>query len=174
MDMGINNLKIILKPIGIVHTSAGIDEIKNSYHGVEGVVEVFPEYAEGLEDIEGFSHIILIAYLHMVTDEQRRVLKVRHRRLKRFGVKIDDLPEVGVFCTDSPHRPNPIALSIVELVERRDRFLHVRGLDLYDGTPILDIKAYTRDRCVENIRTPWWVRVLEERVRRAVGSVKWL
>lgn len=165
---------IRLEPIGVIHTNASIEDIKNSYSGVEGVVEVFPEYEEGLDGIEGFSHIIVISYLHMVSDENRRVLKVRHRRLRRFGIKIDDLPLVGVFCTDSPHRPNPIALSVLELVERNGRFLKVRGLDLYDGTPVLDIKAYTPDRCIENIRVPWWVRKLEERIRETMGELKWI
>lgn len=165
---------IDLKPIGVIHTNASIEEIKNSYFGVEGVIEIFPEYEEGLEGIEGFSHIIVVAYLHKVTNENRKVLKVRHRRLRRFGVNIDDLPLVGVFCTDSPHRPNPIALSILELVERNERFLKVKGLDLYDGTPVLDIKAYTPDRCVEDVRVPWWVRELEKRIRKVLGEHKWI
>ncbi len=167
-------MEITLKPIGVVHTDASIEEIKGSYFGVKGVIEVYPEYEEGLEYIEDFSHIILIAWLHHVTEEQRKVLKVRHRRLKRFGVEIDDLPEVGVFCTDSPHRPNPIALSIVRLVERKGRFLYVDGLDLFDGTPILDIKAYTPDRCIEDVEVPWWYSALEERVKRIFGEVKWI
>jgi len=169
-----NASSIILKPIGIIHTSASIEEIKNSYFGVKGTIEVFPEYEEGLDGIEGFSHIIIIAYLHKVTDEQRRVLKVRHRRLARFGIRIDDLPEVGVFCTDSPHRPNPIALSIVELLGREGRFLKVKGLDLFDGTPVLDIKAYTPDRCIPKPRTPWWQKELERRVMEKFGEVKWV
>ena len=169
-----NASSIILKPIGIIHTSASIEEIKNSYFGVKGTIEVFPEYEEGLDGIEGFSHIIIIAYLHKVTDEQRRVLKVRHRRLARFGIRIDDLPEVGVFCTDSPHRPNPIALSIVELLGRDGRFLKVKGLDLFDGTPVLDIKAYTPDRCIPEPRTPWWQKELERRVMEKFGEVKWV
>ncbi|MCD6301682.1 MAG: tRNA (N6-threonylcarbamoyladenosine(37)-N6)-methyltransferase TrmO [Staphylothermus sp.] len=165
---------ITLKPIGIVHTSASIEEIKNSYDGVEGIIEIFPEYEQGLYGIEEFSHIIIVAYLHKVTDEQRKVLKVRHRRLARFGIRIDDLPEVGVFCTDSPHRPNPIALSIVELLERNGRFLKVKGLDLFDGTPVLDIKAYTPDRCISEPRTPWWYKELEKRVAEKFGNVKWV
>ncbi len=167
-------MEIILKPIGVVHTSASEEEIKNSYFGVDGYIEVYPEYEEGLDGLEGFSHIIVIAYLHKVTSGQRRVLKVRHRRLKRFGIEIADLPLVGVFCTDSPHRPNPIALSILELTRRDDRFLYVKGLDLYDGTPVLDIKAYTPDRCIVDARTPWWYSVLEERVKKLFGDVKWV
>ncbi len=163
-------MEITFKPIGVVHVGLRDEDVKSSWEGVEGVVEVFPQYEEGLDGIEGFSHIILITYLHKTTEEHRKVLKVKHRRLKRFGIKIDDIPEVGVFCTDSPHRPNPIGLSIVELLRRNGRFLYVKGLDLFDGTPVLDIKAYTRDRIVEEIKVPWWVEVLERRVREKVGK----
>ncbi len=168
------DVEVRFKPIGVVHVSVGDDIVRSSWEGVEGVIEVFPEYEEGLEGIEGFSHIIVIAYLHKVTVDQRRVLKVRHRRLERFGVDLSGIPEVGVFCTDSPHRPNPIAISIVELIERRGRFLHVRGLDLFDSTPVLDIKGYDRSRCIENIRVPWWLEELERRVKRVLGEVKFL
>jgi len=163
-------MKIILKPIGIVRTSFSDEEVKNSWEGVEGVIEVFEEYAEGLEGIEGFSHIIVLAYLHKTTEEQRKVLKVKHRRLRRFGIKIDDIPEVGVFCTDSPHRPNPIALTVVELVKKEGRFLHVKGLDLFNGTPILDIKPYTSDRVIEEFKVPEWQKILELRVLEKFGK----
>lgn len=161
---------IVLNPIGIVHVKVTDEEIKNSWEGVEGVIEVFPKYAEGLKGIEDFSHIILIAYLHKTSKEQQRVLKVKHRRLLRFGIKIDDIPEIGVFCTDSPHRPNPIALTIVELVRREERNLYVKGLDLFDGTPILDIKAYTPDRTIIEIRVPKWYVVLEKRIEEKFGK----
>ena len=166
--------EIILRPIGVIHVGLSDDEVRLAPWGVEGVVEVFPEFEEGLDGIEGFSHIIIIAYLHKVSEKQRKVLRVRHRRLERLGVDLTGIPEVGVFCTDSPHRPNPIAISIVELVERRGRFLRVRGLDLFDGTPVLDIKAYDPTRCVKDIRVPWWVEELEKRVRRVLGEPKFL
>ncbi|RLG86307.1 MAG: tRNA (N6-threonylcarbamoyladenosine(37)-N6)-methyltransferase TrmO, partial [Thermoprotei archaeon] len=118
-----------LVPIGVVRVRYSDEEVKDSWirGGVDGVIEVFPEFEAGLEGIDGFSHLILIAWLHKVNDEQRKVLKVRHRRLLRFGIPYEDLPEVGVFCTDSPHRPNPIALTIVKLVKREGRFLYVEG-----------------------------------------------
>ena len=163
-------MEIVLKPIGIVRTSFSDEEVKNSWEGVEGVIEIFEEYAKGLEGIEGFSHIIVLAYLHKTTEKQRKVLKVKHRRLRRFGIKIDDIPEVGVFCTDSPHRPNPIALTIVELVKREGRFLHVKGLDLFNGTPILDIKPYTSDRVIEEFKVPEWQKILELRVLEKFGK----
>ena len=160
---------IVLKPIGIVRTDASDDEIRNSLFGVEGVIEVFEDYVDGLDGIEGFSHIILIAYLHKVSEEQRKVLKVRFRRFLRFGLKPEELPEVGVFASDSPHRPNPIAISIVELVERKHRFLYVKNLDLFDGTPILDIKPYTRSRVIEDVRYPEWYIRLSRIVKERFG-----
>lgn len=163
-------MRIVLKPIGIVRTSFSDEEIRNSWEGVEGVIEVFEEYAGGLEGIEGFSHIIVLAYLHKTTEGQRKVLKVKHRRLRRFGIKINDIPEVGVFCTDSPHRPNPIALTIVKLVKRKGRFLYVKGLDLFNGTPILDIKPYTSDRVIEEFKVPEWQKTLELRVLEKFGK----
>jgi len=163
-------MEIVLKPIGIVRTSFSDEEVKNSWEGVEGVIEIFEEYAKGLEGIEGFSHIIVLAYLHRTSEEQRKVLKVKHRRLRRFGIRIDDIPEVGVFCTDSPHRPNPIALTVVELVKREGRFLHVKGLDLFNGTPVLDIKPYTSDRVVEEFKVPEWQKILELRVLKKFGK----
>mgnify|MGYP000176749665 CR=1 FL=1 len=163
-------MEIPLKPIGIVHTKASDNDVRNSVEGVEGVIEIFPEYAKGLDGIEEFSHIIVIAFLHKVSEEQRKVLKIRHRKWARLGVKIDDIPEIGVFCSDSPHRPNPIALSIVELVERNGRFLKVKGLDLFDGTPILDIRAYTPDRCIKDAKVPKWYITLVERIKKKFGN----
>lgn len=161
--------EIVLRPIGIVHVPCSDEEVKRSVLGVEGVIEVFPEYEMGLEGIEEFSHLIIIAYLHKVTEAQRKVLRIKHRRWLRFGINIDDVPAVGVFCSDSPHRPNPIALTIVELIERNGRFLKVKGLDLFDGTPVLDIRGYTPDRCIENARVPSWYNILVNRIREKLG-----
>ena len=80
-----------------MHLRFSDEEVRNALKGVEGGIEVYPEFEEGLEGIGGFSHIIAIFYLHKVTEEQRRVLKVKHRRLRRFGIDISDFPEVGVF-----------------------------------------------------------------------------
>jgi tRNA-Thr(GGU) m(6)t(6)A37 methyltransferase TsaA len=153
-------LNIQLKPIGVVHVDVDDEAIRNSWSGVKGVVEVFREYGDGLNGIDGFSHLILIAYLHKVTDDQRRTLKVRPKRFLRFNINISDLPEVGVFCTDSPHRPNPIALTIVRLIKREELYLHVEGLDLFNGTPILDIKPYTPNRRIADVNVPKWYETL--------------
>jgi len=162
-------VEIKLRPIGIVRHSYSDDYIRSIIGGVEGVIEVYPEYADGLAGLEGFSHLIIIAYLDRVGEKERRTLRVKHRRLARLGVSIDDLPEVGVFATDSPHRPNPIALSIVKLVAIEQNKLRVTGLDLFNGTPVLDIKPYEPSRAIKEIQTPWWYRELERRAKEKLG-----
>jgi len=167
-----SNLEINVRPIGIVRVSASDDEVRDSWisEGVEGIVEVLPEFEAGLEGIDGFSHIILVTWLHKIRPEHRSILKVRPKRLARFGIPLRELPLVGVFTTDSPVRPNPIGISIVELIRRSGRFLYVRGLDLFDGTPVLDIKAYTPDRAVSEIRVPEWYLRTEQIARKYLGK----
>jgi tRNA-Thr(GGU) m(6)t(6)A37 methyltransferase TsaA len=108
----------------------------------EGTVELFPEYAEGLRDIEGFSHICLIYHFHLVRGYSLLVTPY-----------LDDQPH-GVFVTRAPARPNPIGLSIVRLVRREGATLYIRDLDIVDGTPLLDIKPYVPEfdgRAVDKI-----------------------
>ncbi|MCD6242550.1 tRNA (N6-threonylcarbamoyladenosine(37)-N6)-methyltransferase TrmO [Candidatus Bathyarchaeota archaeon] len=164
--------RIILNPIGIVHTNFDDETVKKSTNGVEGEIEVFKEFNEGLEGIDGFSHLIVTAYLHKVSKEQRKVLKVRFRRLTKFGIKLEELPEVGVFCSDSPHRPVPVAITIVRLLKREGCILHVKNLDLFDKTPVLDIKPYTPDRIVEKLKLPEWYRELSRKVAKLTGVKK--
>jgi len=159
-------LEITLRPIGFVRTPLSDEEVKRSLGGVEAEIEVLEEFEEGLEGIEGFSHIIVVFYMHKAQGVEAP-LKQRPRRLLRYGVSLEELPLVGVFCLDSPHRPNPIGLTVVELLERRGRVLRVRGLDAFDGTPVLDIKPYTPSRFVKEFRIPAWYRGLLERVREA-------
>lgn len=167
-------MEIVLRPVGVVKTSFSNEEVKKSEEGVPGVVEVYEEYEEGLEGIEGFSHIILITYLHKVTDEQKRVLKVKHKRLVRYGLKLEELPEVGVFCTDSPHRPTPIGLTIARLIKREGRLLHVENLDLFNNTPVLDIKPYTPDRAVSNkeLKFPEWFTKLYNEIKNKTREIR--
>ena len=165
-------LEVSIRPVGIVRVNASDEEVKDSwiFGGVEGVVEVFPEFEAGLEGIDGFSHLILITWLHKVKPEFRSILKVRPKRLARFGVPLNELPLVGVFATDSPVRPNPIGISVVELIRRDGRYLYVKGLDLFDGTPVLDIKAYTPDRAISNVKVPEWYLRAEELARKYLGK----
>ncbi len=110
---------------------------------VTGEIEVFPEFSEGLDDIEGFSHLIVLFHFHRSSGSKLKVVPPGQSKPR------------GVFSTRSPHRPNPLGMSVVKLLGRDGRVLEVAGLDLVDGTPVLDIKPYTtRDR-KSRIRTGW-------------------
>ena len=160
---------ISVKSIGVVHNRVNEKRIKESIVGVEGTLEVFEEYKEGLEGIDGFSHLMIVAFLDRVGPQEHPVLKIRFRRLLQYGVMLEDIPEVGVFCSDSPRRPVPIAITIVRLVKREKRLLHVNGLDLLDQTPILDIKPYTPDRVVDEVKVPAWYETLLHKVSKKTG-----
>ena len=110
--------------------------------GIDAEIEIFEEYAPALGRIDGFSHLIVLFYLHKTTGAQRETLQARPKRFVRYGLKLEDLPLVGVFCLDSPHRPNPLGLTIVKLLSRQGNILTVSGLDAFNNTPVLDIKPY--------------------------------
>lgn len=152
-----------LTQIGTVHTGAGPDEVKRSREGAEADVEIFPEFADGLEGIDGFSHIFVFGYFDRLREEQKGVLKVKPRRLLRFGFKEDELPVVGVFSLDSPSRPNPIGLSLVRLLGRDRNILHVSGIDYFDGTPVVDIKSYQPSYHQEGYKVPEWHSRMHDR-----------
>jgi tRNA (adenine37-N6)-methyltransferase len=126
-------MAFVMESIGVIRTPfAEGDEIpiQPAFSQVIGQVEVYPEYVEGLQDIEGFSHIILVYALHRSIGYSLRVKPFLDCRLR------------GVFATRHPRRPNPIGLSVVRLVTRRGAVLEVEGIDVLDGTPLLDIKPY--------------------------------
>ena len=112
-------------------------------HEAEGVLEILPEFETGLTDIEGFSHLIVV----WVFD--------RSQGFELMGTPPSDNRPHGVFATRSPYRPNPIGLSAVELLRREGPQLHVRGVDMLDGTPILDIKPYLSSIPQEKLRRGW-------------------
>ncbi len=158
---------VVLKPIGFVAHQYPDEVVGSSTEGVDGVIEILPEYIDGLRGLEGFSHIIIVSYLHRVPEECRRTLLVRPKGLaRRFGLPLEALPEVGVFATDSPHRPNPIAITVAKLYKVTGRYLYVGGLDLYSGTPVLDIKPYTPSRRVNSLSLPRWYSQLLELAER--------
>ncbi len=148
-----------LTVVGYVHVEFDDEYVKENAGAVPGRVEILPEYAEALEGLEGYSHIFIISILHKVKPEHRKVFKVRPRRLLRKGLKEDELPVLGVFSTDSPIRPNPLGLTLVKLVKREKNILYVENLDLFDGTPVVDIKPYRPDYRVEEYRCPDWVKL---------------
>ena len=154
-----------INPIGIVRVDYDDEFVKTSLNGVRGVIEIFEEYSKGLEGIDGFSHLILVAYLNKVVGDERKTLMVKPRRFIRFGVSPAIIPTVGVFCTDSPHRPNPIAITIVKLLKVEERRLSVDGLDLFDSTPLIDIKPNTKARVEGDLSIPKWYAKLLGKVK---------
>ena len=140
------------------------DEYVKQHSGeIEGKVEIFKEYAEGLEGIEEYSHIFLLSYLHKVREEDRRLLKIKPRRLLRIGYTEEQLPTIGVFSSDSPIRPNPIGLSLVTLLKRQENTLYVKGLDLFNNTPIIDLKPLRPSYTTQTYKTPKWVEEYEKK-----------
>lgn len=112
-------------------------------HDAEGGLEILPEFELGLTDVEGFSHLFVIWAFD------------KSEGFELIGSPPFDERPHGVFATRSPRRPNPIALTVVELLSREGRLLHVRGVDMLDGTPILDIKPYMSSIPSEKIRRGW-------------------
>jgi tRNA-Thr(GGU) m(6)t(6)A37 methyltransferase TsaA len=146
-------------PIGVIHSEHHVPEetpIQPVYaRGCPGQAEVFPKFAAGLRDLDGFSHIFLIYHFHQAGPAKLLV--------KPF---LQDI-ERGVFATRAPCRPNAVGLSIVELVRREGNVLYLDGVDILDGTPLLDIKPYTArfDRFTTT-RNGWQDEVDEETVRK--------
>jgi tRNA-Thr(GGU) m(6)t(6)A37 methyltransferase TsaA len=151
-------LKRELKPIGIIHTPYKKDgEAPHQAYKSEaiGKIEVFKEYEEGLKDVEGFSHLIILYMFHKPV--KRSVKKEHYLNSRGLLVKpyLDDTLR-GLFATRSPNRPNPIGLTIVELLERKENILQVKGIDMLDGTPLLDIKPYVpKFDQKDNVKIGW-------------------
>jgi tRNA-Thr(GGU) m(6)t(6)A37 methyltransferase TsaA len=135
------------QPIGFVSSPyKSTNEIPKGFgakHDADGVLRILPEFAPGLTDIEGFSHLFVIWEFD------------RSEGFELFGTPpIDNRPH-GVFATRSPRRPNPLGLTVVELLRRDGLELHVRGVDMLDGTPILDIKPYLSSIPADQLRRGW-------------------
>jgi tRNA (adenine37-N6)-methyltransferase len=121
-------------------------------HEAEGILEILPQFEAGLTDIEGFSHLVVL----WVFD--------RAEGFDLVGTPPSDNRPHGVFATRSPKRPNPIGFTVVELLRREGRRLHVRGVDMLDETPILDLKPYLSSIPAEKLRRGW---LAEAEARRA-------
>jgi len=141
--------EIMYRPIGIIYSPykepRGIPIQPTAAKDIEGIIEIFPEYTEGLKDIQGFSHIILIYHLHLS---------------KEFSLKVkpymDDNMR-GVFATRSPSRPNPIGISIVRLNKVDNNILYIRNIDIVNGTPLLDIKPYVPEFDIWKVERIGWL-----------------
>src|ERR1039457_1908550 len=135
------------QPIGFISSpfknTKEIPKGLGARHEAEGALNILPAFDLGLTDIEGYSHLIVLWAFD---------------RSNGFNLMVtppsDDHPH-GVFTTRSPHRPNPIGLTVVELLRREKGSLHVRGVDMLDGTPILDLKPYLSSIPVERLRRGW-------------------
>ena len=147
---------IAFTPIGVVRSpftsEVGMPIQSVAAESVEGHIELDPAYAPGLADLEGFSHLWLLCYLHRSKESALVVTPF-----------LDDQPH-GVFATRSPRRPNPISISIVRLLRVEGHVLHVVDLDLIDGTPVLDIKPYVPTFDVRDTTRIGWYEGKVERV----------
>jgi tRNA-Thr(GGU) m(6)t(6)A37 methyltransferase TsaA len=152
--------KIILNPIGFVKTNAVGDEVKDK--ALISRIVLRDELVDGLSGISDFSHLFVLFYLDHISEEQRKMLKVHPRGRV-------DLPLTGVFAVRSMLRPNPIGLTVVELVGVDGNVLTVKGLDAFDGTPVLDVKPYDQWDVIEDPKVPdWWLKLQEEKKTRVI------
>ena len=151
--------KITFTPIGTIHSP--FTEIKGmpiqptGAQGITGTIELNPAYIEGLKDLKGFSHIILVYHLHRSEGYSLMVKPFLDDKLR------------GIFATRSPHRPSPIGLSIVKLIKVDSSIIHVEGLDILDGTPLLDIKPYVPDFDSPPAEKLGWFTGKSERAEKA-------
>jgi tRNA-Thr(GGU) m(6)t(6)A37 methyltransferase TsaA len=152
-----DEMKIEYRPIGFIHSPfnerRGTPIQPTRGRGVRGTVEIMPEYAGGLADLDGFSHVVLIYHFH---------------RSQGFDLRVTpflDTEKRGLFATRAPRRPNPIGLSVVRLIGIEDNRLLIEDLDILDGTPLLDIKPYVPefDRRTE-VREGWLEGVKDRHV----------
>ena len=128
----VNQDNIEVTPIGFVRRPSADEDTRDRSLISEVVLD--SSYTQALEGIDDWSHIYIIYWLHRIEGSKRQIL--------RFPSDESGEPPVGVLATRAPIHPNPIGLTLVELIKREANILHVRGLDAYDGTPVLDIKPY--------------------------------
>lgn len=151
-----------VRPIGFVHSPFSdahqIPRGLGAKHEEAGVLEILPEFESGLTDIEGFSHL----YVLWVFD--------RSQGYELVGTPPCDTQPHGVFATRSPRRPNPIGLTVVQLLGREGNRLHVRGVDMADGTPILDVKPYLSSVSETELKRGWLAEAEARRDARECGQ----
>ena len=141
-------MEVIYNSIGIIHSPFNsLEEMPiqpTSDTSAPGTIEIFPEYADGLKDLEGFSHIYLLYHFHMV------------RQANLLVTPFLDSDPRGIFATRAPRRPNPIGLSLVELIHIKNNLIYVEKLDVLNETPLLDIKPYVPEfEHTKEVRVGW-------------------
>jgi len=141
-------MQIIMQPIGVIHspfTEKGQTPIQASRSQATGIVEIDRKFLEGLQDLEGFSHIFLLYVFHCSSSYTLRVKPFLDHKVR------------GLFATRYPCRPNPIGISVVRLLSRKENILTIKGVDVLDNTPLLDIKPYVPDFDVRtDVRVGWY------------------
>ena len=141
-------MEFIMHPIGVIHspfTDKSKTPIQPSRSTAKGTIEFFSDFAKGLADVEGFSHIILLYIFHCSSGYELQVKPFLDNQLR------------GLFATRHPCRPNPIGISIVRLLNCQNNILEIEGVDVLDNTPLLDIKPYVPDFDVKTeVRTGWY------------------
>lgn len=150
--------KIVYQPIGTIHSPfqniQGMPIQPAGAKGIAGTIEIKPEYVDGLQDIEGFSHIILIYHFHLAKGYSLKVKPFLDENLR------------GVFATRAPKRPNPLGISVVKLIKVKDNVLQIEDVDIVDGTPLLDIKPYVPEFDVQKVEKIGWLSRKIKKARR--------
>jgi tRNA-Thr(GGU) m(6)t(6)A37 methyltransferase TsaA len=150
--------EILYRPIGTIHSPfkdiKGMPIQPTGALNIAGTVEIEPSYVDGLKDIEGFSHIILIYHLHL---SKRYSLKVKPFLDNRLH---------GVFSTRAPNRPNSIGISVVRLVKVAGCTMHIADVDILDGTPLLDVKPYVPEFDVRKVNRKGWLSKRADKVHK--------
>ena len=151
-------MKINFEPVGFVQTEAIGKEVRDK--NVVSRIVFREELTEALEGIEEFSHLFVLFWLQEVTDENKRIMKVRPRGRS-------DMPLIGIFATRTPHRPNPIGLTRVKLQSLKGNVVTVQGLDAFNGTPVLDIKPFDNWDNTEDFKVAdWWIKLEKEKIKK--------
>ena len=150
-------MEVIYRPIGVIHTSfSSVEEMPiqpTSDVSGPGIIEVFLEFADALKDLEGFSHIYLLYHFHKVRQSQLMVTPF-----------LDSKPH-GIFSTRAPNRPNPLGLSLVNLVRIENNLVYVEGVDVLNETPLLDIKPYVPMFEQTNDVRIGWLEQVKDKIR---------
>ena len=151
--------EIKYKPIGVIHSPfkepKGTPIQPAGAKGIRGTVEVFPEYAKGLKDVGGFSHLILLYHFHLSQGASLEAKPYMDNQAR------------GVFAMRGPNRPNPIGISVVRLIRIEKNILHIQDVDIVDGTPLLDIKPYVPEFDIREVEKIGW---LEKKVHQLPTS----
>jgi tRNA (adenine37-N6)-methyltransferase len=149
-------MEITLKPIGIIHTPfktvTGMPVQSAAAKGVKGTIVLNEEFTEGLLDLDGFSHMIIIYHFHQSTDTKLKVVPF-----------LDNRPH-GIFATRAPARPNRLGISVVKLINIEGNILEFENADMLDGTPLLDIKPYVPEFDIHLVIKSGWLEGVDEKV----------